>query len=210
MLTHSMQGPEVEAPAPYRKPSRGVRVCSLCGTSETPKWRKSADRQQVFCNACGLQKFKQRSKGDGSDTSPQSADKASAAAPAPPPPKPPTPSPRGKPLRPLAVTTTTTTTTVAQAGSMPFPQPGYEGGGFVYGGPGYVPPFAYSPLSGGGLGVAPRPGGPSPRGKTFFSDPAPVADPKRQRTDVVVTPDELSAAQSLTGLDVLTLVATSM
>ena len=46
----------------YRKSPRIGRVCYSCGTTETPKWRKSVDRKHVFCNACGLQKFKQRAR----------------------------------------------------------------------------------------------------------------------------------------------------
>lgn len=40
-----------------RKPSvsrTAGRVCARCGTSDTPKWRRSIDRTQHLCNACGL------------------------------------------------------------------------------------------------------------------------------------------------------------
>jgi len=30
------------------------RVCARCGTSDTPKWRRSTDRVHHLCNACGL------------------------------------------------------------------------------------------------------------------------------------------------------------
>jgi hypothetical protein len=42
-----------------------TRACHSCGTTETPKWRKSADRQLAYCNACGLRMFKHRVKQSG-------------------------------------------------------------------------------------------------------------------------------------------------
>lgn len=38
-----------------------LRVCCRCGTTETPKWRKSVDNR-TYCNACGLHAKKQLTK----------------------------------------------------------------------------------------------------------------------------------------------------
>jgi hypothetical protein len=37
------------------RPSKVARLCSECGTGDTPSWRRGADGARTLCNACGLQ-----------------------------------------------------------------------------------------------------------------------------------------------------------
>jgi len=57
--------PKVSKPSVSRTAGR---VCARCGTTETPKWRRSADRTQHLCNACGLAVKKEMRDGGHAST----------------------------------------------------------------------------------------------------------------------------------------------
>ncbi|KAI5187547.1 hypothetical protein NEHOM01_2262 [Nematocida homosporus] len=42
-----------KSPEPTRKKSK-FRVCTNCGTTSTPSWRRSTNNKMLLCNACGL------------------------------------------------------------------------------------------------------------------------------------------------------------
>eukprot|EP00164_Ancoracysta_twista_P003489 GFYU01004653.1.p1 GENE.GFYU01004653.1~~GFYU01004653.1.p1 ORF type:complete len:376 (-),score=83.54 GFYU01004653.1:81-1208(-) len=78
-LTHGVGGPQMSRlqftetkpnalQMNWRMQSSTRKVCHICGTSETPKWRKLPGSQFNLCNACGLyyasRETKKRKKGE--------------------------------------------------------------------------------------------------------------------------------------------------
>jgi hypothetical protein len=45
---------EVNPPAEHHSSSKKRKICSFCGASDTPMWRKGPSGKGTLCNACGV------------------------------------------------------------------------------------------------------------------------------------------------------------
>lgn len=47
--------------------SKIARICTVCGTTETPSWRRGGDGVRTLCNACGLRFLRECRKKERND-----------------------------------------------------------------------------------------------------------------------------------------------
>ena len=61
-VTEDMDDPMGDGMNEEHTSGRGPRVCSVCGTNSTPRWRRGPRGRQTLCNSCGLKFIRKKKK----------------------------------------------------------------------------------------------------------------------------------------------------